>query len=125
MVTVLVGDYGEGVEKNFDAVVELSKCLDPSSDDPRCREASRDPSVSDYRVDDGLLEATSVSEPVGSDTGAPDPQVRIASYAAAVRNGTTICTVAPLASIGTGKDPETLAALGSRILTLTKTLCGQ
>jgi hypothetical protein len=123
LITFIVGDYGEGVDQNFDAAVELARCSESDDVDPANCTTDIDQQYSRYERTDDSVEAIEVDEPLGDI--APNPDNRFGVFSAAYKNETKICATSVLQGVSASDDPRALVALGENVIGMVRSACGR
>ncbi len=122
LITFTVGEYGDGVDQNFDAIVELAKCSRSDDVDPVTCTSNIDERYSSYKRDHDRLEAIEIDEPLGLPL---NPGMRFGTISVAYKTGTKICAAAYGSGFSSSDDPHAHVKLGENVIRMVKTACGR
>jgi hypothetical protein len=123
LITFVIGDYGDGVDQNFDAVVSLAECSESDDIDPANCTTDIDEQHSRYERSDESLEAIEVDEPLGDI--APNPANRFGTFSAAHKNGSKVCATSAVQQTTVADDPDALVTLGEKVIAMIRKACGK
>jgi hypothetical protein len=123
LITFLVGDYGDGVDENFEAMVDLTKCSESDEVDPTNCTTDIDERYSRYERTDDFVEGIEVDEPLGE--GVPNPDKRFGVFSSVYKSGPHICATSVLQSTSASDEPQALAELGENVIGVVRAACGR